>query len=92
MTGRLDKVDTSVNTVIDQFEPVDSVLLLEVGIESCIDIVDNGFPAGLSASPLLRLGGESLPLVVVYEITESRGIDHRQFQPHTSFLDIYSSA
>ena len=78
MTSRLNKVYASVKTVIDQLFPVDSVLLLEVGIESCIDIVDNRFPAGLSASPLLRLGGESLPLVVVYEITESRGIDHRQ--------------
>jgi hypothetical protein len=49
MTGRLDKVDTSVYTVIDQFEPVDSVLLLEVCVKSSIDVVDNGLPAVLSA-------------------------------------------
>jgi hypothetical protein len=45
VTGRLDEVDTSVNSVIDQFKPVDSVLLLEVRIESSINVIDNGFPA-----------------------------------------------
>jgi len=45
MTGRLNKVDTSVYTVINQFEPVDPVFLLEVSVESSVDIVDNWFPA-----------------------------------------------
>lgn len=45
MTGRLDKVDTSVYTVINQFEPVDPIFLLEVSVESSIDIVHNWFPA-----------------------------------------------
>ena len=45
VTGRLDKVDTRVNTVINQFEPVDPILLLEVSVESSIDIVHNWFPA-----------------------------------------------
>jgi len=45
MTGRLDKVDTSVNTVINQLEPVDPIFLLEVSVESSIDIVHNWFPA-----------------------------------------------
>lgn len=45
MTGGLDKVDTSVNTVIYEFEPVDPIFLLEVSVESSIDIVHNWFPA-----------------------------------------------
>lgn len=45
VTSRLDKVDASVNTVIDEFEPVDSVFLLEIRVESGINILDNGFPA-----------------------------------------------
>lgn len=44
--GRLDKVDTRVDTVIDQLVPVHSVLLLEVGVESGLNVVDDGFPAG----------------------------------------------
>lgn len=45
VTGRLYKVDASVYTVINEFEPVDSVFLLEVGVKSRINIVDNWFPA-----------------------------------------------
>jgi hypothetical protein len=45
VTSRLNKVDTSVYTIINELEPVDSVLLLEVGIESSIDIVHDRFPA-----------------------------------------------
>jgi hypothetical protein len=49
VTSRLDEIDTSVNTVINQFQPVDPVLLLKVGVESSVNVVDNGFPAGSSA-------------------------------------------
>jgi hypothetical protein len=45
MTGRLDKVNTSVYTVINKLEPVDPILLLEVSVESSIDIVHDWFPA-----------------------------------------------
>lgn len=45
MTGRLDKVDTCVNPVIDQLCPVDPVLLFEVSIEPSLDVVDDRFPA-----------------------------------------------
>ena len=77
MTGRLDKVDTSVNTVINQLEPVDPIFLLEVSVESSIDIVHNWFPAACQ----LRLRSVeclSLPFIVVDEITESGGINHGQ--------------
>lgn len=45
VTGGLDKVDTGVNTVIDEFEPVDSVFLLEIRVESGINVVNDWFPA-----------------------------------------------
>jgi len=45
MAGGLDKVDASVNTVINQLEPVDPIFLFEVGVESSIDIFHNWFPA-----------------------------------------------
>ena len=90
MTGRLDKVDTSVNTVINKLEPVDPILLLEVSVESSIDIVHNWFPAAYQLLSTIRKASQ--PFIVVYEITESGGIDHSQFQPDTSFLNISSLA
>ena len=43
--GRLDEVDASVHTVVDEFRPVDAVLLLEVRVEARFDIVDDRSPA-----------------------------------------------
>lgn len=45
MTGGLDEVDASVDPVVHELDPVDPVLLLEVGIEPSLDIVDDGLPA-----------------------------------------------
>jgi hypothetical protein len=45
MTGGLDKVDTSVNTVVDQLFPVQTVFLLQICIKTSLNIVDDGFPA-----------------------------------------------
>jgi hypothetical protein len=45
VTGRLDKVDTCVNPVVDQLCPVDPVLLFEISIEPSLDVVDDRFPA-----------------------------------------------
>lgn len=57
MTSRLDKVDTSVNTIIHEFESIHSVFLIEIGVESRFDIIDNWFPADHSnlLAPLLLL-------------------------------------
>ena len=35
------------NSVVHELLSVDSVLLLEVGVESCLDVLDNGLPAGM---------------------------------------------
>lgn len=45
MSGGLDEVDTSVHSVVNKLEPVDTILLLEVGVEARLDVVDNWFPA-----------------------------------------------
>jgi hypothetical protein len=44
VTSRLNEVDTSVNTVINQLFPVDSVLLLEIRVETSLNVVNNWFP------------------------------------------------
>lgn len=53
VTRRLDEVDASVNSVVDELEPVDPVLLLEVGIKAGIDVVDDGLPAMMVRFDLL---------------------------------------
>lgn len=45
MTARLDEVQTGVNSVVGELGSVDTVLLLEVGIESRLNIVDDWLPA-----------------------------------------------
>jgi len=45
VSGRLNKVDASVNPVVDQFRSVDSVLLLEISVESSFNVVNNGLPS-----------------------------------------------
>lgn len=42
---RLDEVEASVNTVINNFLPVDAVLLLQVGVETGFNVLNNGLPA-----------------------------------------------
>lgn len=51
MAGRLDKVQARVDAVVDYFLSVDAVLLLEVGVEARLDIVENGLPATRKESP-----------------------------------------
>lgn len=45
MTGGLDEVQASVDAVVDHLLAVDAVLLLEVGVEAGLDVVENRFPA-----------------------------------------------
>jgi hypothetical protein len=51
VTRRLDKVDASVHAVVDELGAIDAVLLLEVGVESGLDVVDNGLPAIRTVRP-----------------------------------------
>ncbi len=55
MTGWLDKVDASMYTVVHQFQPVDTIFLLKIGVEASFDVVDYGLPA-TSDSQLLTDG------------------------------------
>jgi len=45
VTSRLDKVEASVDTVVDDLLTIDATLLLEVRIESRLDVVEDGLPA-----------------------------------------------
>ena len=45
VTGGFDKVETGVDSVVDDLGSVDSVLLFEVGVESCFDVVEDWLPS-----------------------------------------------
>lgn len=64
MTGGLDKVETGVHSIVDQLSTIDPVFLLEVSVESRLDVVDDGLPA-VGTSQLAR-----------EEVAERRRITH----------------
>ena len=45
VTGRLDEVQTGVNAVVNDFLPVDAVLLLEIRVETRLNVLHDGLPA-----------------------------------------------
>lgn len=47
MTCRLDEVEAGVDTVVNNFLPVDAVLLFEVRVEAGLDVLHDRLPARL---------------------------------------------
>ena len=45
MTGGLNEVETGVNAVVNDFLPVDPVLLLEIRVETRLNVLYDGLPA-----------------------------------------------
>lgn len=48
MTGGLDEVEAGVNTVVYDFQAIDAVLLLQVGVETRLDVIQDGPPAEIT--------------------------------------------
>jgi hypothetical protein len=72
MTSRLNEVQTRMNTVINHLHPVDPVLLLQVRVESRLDVVEDRLPA----------------LLVVDKVSVSRRVYDRQTQADSILLDV----
>jgi hypothetical protein len=43
---RLNEVETGMDTIVNNLQAVDTVLLLEVGVETRFNVIENGLPAG----------------------------------------------
>jgi hypothetical protein len=69
---RLDEVDTSMNSIVDDVHTIDLVLGLEICIESLLNVFDDGPPG----------------IIVVDEITESWSVHDGQSKSHTILLNI----
>lgn len=72
MTGRLDEVDTSVDTVVDNVHTVDLVLRIEVCVETLVNVLHD-WPPGV---------------VVVNKVTEARGVNDRESQADAVFFNV----
>ncbi len=72
MASWLNKVHTGVNSVVNDVHSVDLVLGIQVGIEALLDVVYNWSPG----------------LIVVDEVTESRGINNSQTKTNAVLLNI----
>lgn len=73
MTGGFNEVDTGMDPIVDHLRSVHSILLLEEGIKSSLDVVEDRFPS----------------FSIVNEISVSRSIDDCEPKSHSSFLDVY---
>jgi hypothetical protein len=89
MTSRLNEVDASMNTIVDQLGPVDAILLLQIRIETRLNVVYDGLPAAAINYQLSTCASNS-PILIVNIVAESRSVHNGQLQPHTILLNIWS--
>lgn len=68
----LNEEHASMDAVVNNVHAVDLVLGIQVGIESLLNVVDNGAPR----------------LIVVDEVAEAGSVDHSKAQTNTGLLDI----
>ena len=77
MTRRLHEVQAGMDTVVDNFLTVDLVLVFQILVESRFDVLNNWSPTGDRFRGKLGRGGTRRePLIVVYKVTETRGINN----------------
>jgi hypothetical protein len=72
VAGRLNEVDTSMHTIVDNVHPVDFVLRIEIRVESLLDVFDN-WPPGV---------------IIVDEVTKARGIHNGQAEADAVLLNV----
>ena len=97
VTSGLDKVEACVDPVVDDLLAVEAALLLKVGIESRLDVLEDRPPAAQikrlePLSPYKRRRGvTNAPLIVVDKVTETRGVDNCQAESHTVLFNIFGN-
>lgn len=72
MTGRVNEVNTSMDTVVDDVTTIDLVFGLEVSVEARFDVIDNRTPR----------------LVIVDKVTKTRRVDDRQLEANAILFNI----
>ena len=97
VTSGLDKVEACVDTVVDDLLAIETALLLEVGIESRLDVLEDRPPAAhiqrleSPSAHKRRRGVTDAPLIVVDKVTETRGVNNSQAESHTVLFNIFGN-
>ena len=96
MTSGLDKVEAGVDSVVDDLLTIEAAFLLEVGIESRLDVLEDRPPAAQirklkPPSPYEASRTDDAPLIVVDKVTETRRVDHSQAESHTVLFNIFGN-
>lgn len=93
MASRCNEIKASVNAVVDHATTVHSVFLLQVGIESRLDAVENRLPALLrdqSSTHVTALHTHCviLPLFVVNKVAETRSVYNCQSKLYAVLFNV----
>lgn len=77
------------HTVIDNFLSVYAILLLQVGIEARFNVLNNGFPTvTILDTNANRQKKFSVPLFIIYEITEAGCVNNIQAKANAILFNI----
>jgi len=95
MASSLNEVQARVDTVVDDFGPIDAVLLFWKWIKTGLNILHNRLPAIIHENMhqddrRTRARKTTSPVIIVDKVAESRGIDNGQMQTNAILLDIYT--
>ena len=86
VSGGLNKIDTRMNTIINNIRPVRFILCLKIRIKSRFNTFQNGFPTLKTVNK--QFLQRDIPILVVDEISKSRGINNIKSQSNTVFFNI----
>ena len=72
MSGRLNKVDTGVDSVVNNVHSVNLVLGFQIGVETLLNVINDWAPG----------------LIIIDKVSESRGIDNSEAKTNAILLNI----
>lgn len=83
MASRLNEVQASMDTVVNDLAPINAILLFQIRVEARLDVLYNGSPTEKHESvyqnaACKRVAKTALPVIIVDKITKAGGINDGQ--------------
>jgi len=72
VSGRLDEIDTGVDSVVDNVHAIDLVLGIKISIESLLNVLDDWSPR----------------VVIIDKVSEPRGVNNSQSQANAILFNV----
>jgi len=88
VTRRLNKIQAGVDAVVNDFLTVDLVFVVQILVKSGLNVLNNWSPTRDVSEGKRRGEANRLPLIIVHEITETRGINNGQTEANTILLNV----